>query len=330
MRIERESVMSKIISVIVPVYKVEKYLERCIDSILNQTYHNLQIILIDDGSPDDCGRICDEYAKRDARIEVIHKSNGGQAAARNDGLAIAKGDYVGFVDSDDYIEPNMYEEMLYKIQENQADICVCSRYVESENGKMDSYVSKKARETLMDNIQALKHIIAFSDFDMAVWDKLYKADILSELRFPAGKINEDYYFITEAFERSKKIVYIPIPFYHYIQRIGSTTRNSVMDKSIVQASEYLYEFFRKKHPEIAYVGQTACVFAYVYLINKCIKNRIDINDEFREEALSIIRKNWYGVIRNENIGVVKKIQVICLAMSITLYRELFLQIKIIY
>lgn len=319
--------MGELISIIVPVYNVEKYLRRCVDSILNQSHRDLQIILVDDGSPDGCGRICDEYAKKDRRIDVIHKHNGGQAAARNSGLDIAKGDYIGFVDSDDYIEPDMYEKMLCKLQEHQADICVCSRYVETEEGKLKSYVSKKAKETVMDKVQGLKHMIAFTDFDMAAWDKLYKAEILSDLRFPSGKINEDYYFITEVFDRCEKIIYIPLPFYHYVQRTDSTTRNSVLEKNLVQASEYLTEFLEYKHPEIAYVGHTACAFAYVYLINKCILNHIEINGELKKEAVSVIRKNWHGVIRNENIGAVKKLQVTCLSVNVRLYKLIFIKYR---
>ena len=115
------------ISVIVPVYKVEPYLRKCLDSIINQTYRNLQIILVDDGSPDNCGAICDEYASKDSRIEVIHQENGGVSAARNAGLKLAAGDYIGWVDSDDWIEPDMYAYMLENMQKYEADIAVCSQ-----------------------------------------------------------------------------------------------------------------------------------------------------------------------------------------------------------
>ena len=115
------------ISVIVPVYKVEPYLRKCLDSIVNQTYRNLEIILVDDGSPDNCGRICDEYAERDKRIRVIHQKNGGVSSARNEGLKIASGDWIGWVDSDDWIEPDMFEYLLENAKKSKADIAVCSR-----------------------------------------------------------------------------------------------------------------------------------------------------------------------------------------------------------
>ena len=115
------------ISVVVPVYKVEPYLRKCLDSIVNQTYRDLEIILIDDGSPDNCGRICDEYAERDARIRVVHQENSGLSAARNAGLKLVSGSYIGFVDSDDWIEPDMYSYLLGNALEYQADIAVCSR-----------------------------------------------------------------------------------------------------------------------------------------------------------------------------------------------------------
>ena len=126
--------MGPLISIIVPVYKVEKYLVRCIKSIQNQTYTNIEIILVDDGSPDRCGIICDEIAREDSRIKVLHKENGGLSDARNKGIAIAQGEYVGFVDSDDYIEPDMYEHLLGVIEKYNVKLAICSLWCEDENG----------------------------------------------------------------------------------------------------------------------------------------------------------------------------------------------------
>lgn len=132
--------MNDLISIIVPVYNVEKYLNKCIDSIINQTYKNIEIILVDDGSTDNSGKICDEYLLRDSRIKVIHKNNGGLSSARNEGINISSGEYIGFVDSDDWVEPNMYEEMYKKILYSNADIVDCGYWKEYEN-KSIKYIS---------------------------------------------------------------------------------------------------------------------------------------------------------------------------------------------
>ena len=136
--------MDVLVSVVVPVYKVEKYINKCIDSIINQTYKNLEIILVDDGSPDRCPQICDEYAKKDNRIKVIHKKNSGLGAARNTGIDAAKGEYIGFVDSDDWIMPNMYEEMVNCCENYQVPICECTISFIDENGIR--YVQKFVKE----------------------------------------------------------------------------------------------------------------------------------------------------------------------------------------
>ena len=128
--------MKDLITVVIPIYKVEQYLDKCIQSIINQTYKNLQIILVNDGSPDNCGKICDEYALKDNRIEVIHKINGGLSDARNVGIGRAKGKYIGFVDSDDYIEKDMYENMYNLLEERNADVCICNFYNVIENNNI--------------------------------------------------------------------------------------------------------------------------------------------------------------------------------------------------
>lgn len=137
-----------LISVIVPVYKVEKYLHRCVDSIINQTYKNLEIILVDDGSPDNCPKICDEYAQKDQRIKVIHKKNAGISEARNAGLEIAQGEFVAFVDSDDYIDSTMYEKMLLLAQKEKNDLVLCGFKKVSEDGKIENFNEKIMQEEI--------------------------------------------------------------------------------------------------------------------------------------------------------------------------------------
>jgi len=209
--------MKPLISVIMPIYKVEQYLRKCLDSVLLQTYANLEIILIDDGSPDNCGKICDEYAEKDSRIKVIHKANGGVAAARNSGLNIAKGDYIGFIDSDDWIEPNMYECLLNDILQNECDISMCEFFVERKKSKIWHIpVNKKIAEA--DEIIKLSFLN--TNF-YAPWSKLYSKKIFLELRYPENGIAEDMFLFFPIVIKSKKVSFVNVPLYHYIFREDS-------------------------------------------------------------------------------------------------------------
>ena len=199
----------KKISVIVPIYKVEKYIHRCIDSIINQTYKNLEIILVDDGSPDSCPRICDEYAKKDKRIKVIHKENGGLSDARNKGVDIATGDYIAFVDSDDYIHPNMYEVLIYELEKNNSDIALCKYKIVYEKSKIKTEIDGKFEVYSLNNLQALDSMYGKDGVDFIVaWNKLYKKDLFNKIRYPVGKIHEDEYTTYKLLFASKNVIYI--------------------------------------------------------------------------------------------------------------------------
>ncbi len=213
---------SVLISIIVPVYNVEKYIDQCVQSIQNQTYNNLEIILIDDGSTDQSGVICDYYANQDERIHVIHQKNGGLSDARNTGLGIACGDFIGFVDSDDWIEPQMYEEMLKKALEVNAEIVQCrykSVFEDRTIDKSGNDVVILSREELL-NIYICEH--SQYVIQNSVWCKLFKKGIIGTLLFPKGRNSEDIMFTTKVFCKIEKCVYIDRAYYNYrINREGS-------------------------------------------------------------------------------------------------------------
>lgn len=223
--------MDKLISIIVPVYNVEKYLKRCVDSLINQTYKNLQIILVDDGSQDNCAAICDEYSKADSRITVIHKKNAGVSAARNSGLDIAEGDYVGFVDSDDYIHPEMYEFLLRAIEENNGDMSlVWYEFVyEDDNNNLlnccQEYSVGKVYGNNEDAVMALYN----REFRINVgpWNKLYKKNIFKDLRYPTDKIRgEDESVIHIILSSCNKVVVLKNKMYYYFHRNGSVMNSN--------------------------------------------------------------------------------------------------------
>lgn len=231
-----------LISVIVPVYKVEKYLEKCIESIIKQTHTNLQIILVNDGSPDNCGKICDEYAKKDSRIEVIHKINGGLSDARNVGINRANGRYIGFVDSDDYVKEDMYEKLINLIKEYDADISICNLY-DVIDGK--EYVRNKDNGIHeYSRIDILKEILLDKNIQSYAWNKLYKKELFDEIKYPIRKKYEDIGTTFYVFEKCNKIVVTSEPEYYYLKRsdslVNNVTESTILDYTEIIIQRYLY------------------------------------------------------------------------------------------
>lgn len=213
----------KLISVIIPVYNTEQYLVRCIDSVLHQTCKRLQIILIDDGSSDDSGKICDSYREKDDRIEVIHQKNSGQSAARNAGLKIAKGELFGFVDSDDYIEPDMYEKLYRGLQDYPASIACCGRIDLYEKRRKPQQRFAFPEMKFYGKKEALKALCLYDGMDFAMWDKLIDARLFQNLKFPEGKIAEDIPVVYELYKRSRGVIHIGEAKYFYCHRENSTS-----------------------------------------------------------------------------------------------------------
>jgi len=240
-----------LVSIIVPIYKVENYLEKCLESIIAQTYNNLQIILIDDGSPDSCGEICDEYALKDSRIIVIHQKNMGLSAARNAGFEKVLGKYIGFVDSDDYIANDMYESLVNAIEKYDTDISMCSYYKVDNN-----VVSKPEYPEIKDRIytknEALKELLIDHKIQNYVWNKLYRKELFSNVSFPEGKEFEDIATIFYIFEKINSIVKINKTQYFYVTRPESIV-NDVSRKRINNYLEFSIErylYINKKYPEL--------------------------------------------------------------------------------
>lgn len=218
----REEDQTDLISVIVSVYNIAGYLEKCIHSVCAQTYRNLEIIIVDDGSTDGSGELCEQLAAGDDRVRVIHRKNGGPADARNAGMKDAAGSYIGFVDGDDWIEPDMYEKMLGAMKEHAAEIGIC-RYRQvhrdhTEDGSLDRVIVFEGQEALQYYVQETKEY----EIQNAAWNKLYKKEILAELYFQEGKWYEDVMFTTRALSRPEYCVYLDTACYNYIiDREGS-------------------------------------------------------------------------------------------------------------
>lgn len=224
----------KLISVIVAAYNIEAYLPRCLDSLLMQSYQELEIIVVDDGSKDHTGTICDQYAQKDSRIQVIHQENQGLSGARNTGLSIAKGDYIGYVDGDDWIEPEMYQEMLETCEEEKAQIAVCAYRKIREGNQQIEQTEFSGRKYVLTRQEALDiYICDNKPFHIynSVWSKLFRKDLIEGIRFPLGKKSEDIMYTTKALANTNCCVFLDAPYYNYVlDRAGSIMNKKLHER----------------------------------------------------------------------------------------------------
>lgn len=242
---------NQLISIIVPVYKVEPYLEKCIQSIINQTYKNIEIILVNDASPDNCGNICDEYALKDSRIKVIHKEyNTGLSDTRNIGISRAIGEYIGFVDSDDYVNETMYENMYKLLIEKDADVCICNFY----NVEGDKFSIKNPKKGIREysKIEILKEILIDREIQSYAWNKLYKRTLFNNIKYPIGKKYEDIGTTFYLLEKCNKVVVSDEPEYYYLNRsdsiVNTTDEQTIMD--YIDIINDRYDYIQKKYSDL--------------------------------------------------------------------------------
>ena len=233
-----------LISIIVPVYNVEHVLDRCIASLVAQTYPNLEIILVDDGSPDASAGKCDAWNEKDQRIRVIHQENRGLSEARNTGIDAATGEYLAFVDSDDYVEPEYIESLLSAAQRNNADMVVCSYVDEDEHCHPKEETPFVEHEMNIDSHQCMEGIYRHMEFVLA-WNKLYKAKIWETYRYPSGKLHEDEFAFHHIVTNCDSVVLVPDRLYHYVDNATSImhTAYSIRNLDVIEARIERLRFF---------------------------------------------------------------------------------------
>ena len=259
--------MNPLISVIVPIYKVEEYLSRCVDSIINQTYKNLEIILVDDGSPDNCPKICDDYAKVDSRIKVIHKKNGGLSNARNAGMKVATGEYISFIDSDDYISLDFINVLYDTIVSVNSDIVECNVVKFYEDNHFDEY-NDDLKVKNYNTVDGLSSLISEHPFKQHVWNKLYRSDLVFDVPFAVGKLNEDEFWTYQIFGRAKKVTKINKTMYYYFQRESSIMgeRYNIRRLDALEGINNRCLYINKNFPSLSLKAKLslygACMFAY--------------------------------------------------------------------
>lgn len=306
------------ITVVVPVYNVEIYVEKCLESIINQTYKNIQLILVDDGSTDKSGKICDEYAMKyesNMDISVIHQKNRGLSAARNVGIDIAKGKYICFIDSDDYIESNMLENLYEIIKESNSNIACCGKTKEYDNRKIS--VNNKDDFTCT-GVEAIGRMFTFQDIDNSACDKLFETELFSDIKFPEGKYYEDIATIYYIFEKAKKVVHIKREEYHYVIRKKSISHSefSLKQLDLLYFSKKISMEFSKKYVELKEQAES---FYCLNLLNTIIKMKNSKLSKECEMKFREIKKefntNFFSFFKNKYIPRSKKIMMILVKLG---------------
>nr|WP_308499447.1 glycosyltransferase family 2 protein [uncultured Agathobacter sp.] len=242
-------VTDPLISIVIPIYNVELYLDRCLKSIVNQTYDNLEIILVDDGSVDRCSNICDNWGKKDHRIKVIHKKNGGLSDARNSGTNIANGKYITYIDSDDWVS-NYYVEMLYKtIYKTEADIAVCNF---TKTNKEIQYKEKLCNPIVYNNLEAIKKMLYQKNIDNSAWGKLYPTNLMKKMLYPTGRLYEDLFITYKVFANVNKVAYLNSSLYYYWINPNGIMNSGFSEKIFdeIDAVDEIVDYVEKNIPDI--------------------------------------------------------------------------------
>lgn len=316
---------NELISIIVPVYNVEKYLEKCLDSITNQTYKNLEIIVIDDGSTDKSGIICDKYAQKDNRIKVIHKLNGGLSDARNAGLDICTGDYIGFVDSDDYIEPDMYEYLLEKSKETNADVSMCNFYIEDERSD-NIKLAAVFDEFVSDDKEIILKFYLENNILIGIWNKLFKCEVLNNIRFPKQHCCEDTYIMADWVDKINKFMCSNSCKYHYIHR-GNSLSNRGVDKYLldeIYAFGKVDKYIKNKNMTINEISEKCILESYMVALKRlCLEESINkINDDKKKCIRNYLRRHFILMLKNQYLTIKQKMIFSLMIIDDNIYKSL--------
>ena len=312
------------ISIIIPIYNVDKYLSACIETVIHQTYQNLEIILVNDGSTDACPQICDDYAAKDQRIIVIHKKNGGLSDARNAGMKLATGDYISFVDSDDLLSLDFYQNLLNALTRNDADIAECGFFKFGKDIEFNIEVAdtENADAEIFNTETALELLI--KDYvNPMVWNKLYRKEVLKDLEFPVGKIHEDVFWTYRVVGNAKKIVKIKNKMYGYRQQLDSISgkKYSLLRLYAVEALEERIEYMKDNFPQLEYLAiYTYCFSAmsHYHMIDKY--SEIDPQKNYRKKIRQSIKNyNKYKVVEKWNLKTIFWFEFFLLFPSVCLW-----------
>ena len=316
--------MKEKISIIVPVYNVEAYLERCVESILKQTYTNLEILLVNDGSTDKSGELCDKLALRDHRIRVIHKENGGLSDARNRGIDEASSNLIGFIDSDDYIDEDMYETLYRQMIASKADLSMCGHYDVYHQIPEKQVAEIKTWELMPE--EAIKMVMEAKILSVTAVNKLYKKALFEQLRFRIGKIAEDAFIMVDLIHQCSKIVATNEKKYYYVHRENSITTQKFSLKflNVIEAYEQNAKIISENYPDLYDVAIMRLNWAYFYVLDRLLVDN-DFKDKVLEDRLiSYLKKNKKSILMDSRFTRARKMSFLALCLSRKLYLRILL------
>ena len=312
------------ISIIVPVYNVEAYLEKCVESILKQTYTNLEILLVNDGSTDKSGELCDKLALRDHRIRVIHKENGGLSDARNRGIDEASSNLIGFIDSDDYIDEDMYETLYRQMVASKADLSMCGHYDVYHQIPEKQVAEIKTWELMPE--EAIKMVMEAKILSVTAVNKLYKKALFEQLRFRIGKIAEDAFIMVDLIHQCSKIVATNEKKYYYVHRENSITTQKFSLKflNVIEAYEQNAKMISENYPDLYDVAIMRLNWAYFYVLDRLLVDN-DFKDKVLEDRLiSYLKKNKKSILMDSRFTRARKMSFLALCLSRKLYLKILL------
>ena len=315
-----------LVSIIVPVYNIDKYIDRCVQSIINQTYKELEIILIDDGSSDNSGTLCDIWKKKDKRIKVIHKTNGGAADARNMGIKQSKGELLSFIDGDDEVDKTMYEKLVNAMIRNQTDISMCrmEKIEKTRTYPTRRFLKILEEEMVFSGKDAMRYLLQ-DRIDCSPCLRVYKRKLWDDLMFPVGNTNEDFAVLYKVFNSANSIVYIPEILYHYYYRENSVTSAKFSEKQFdkIDNSLEMVEYVQKNASELIMEARYYLVLQSTYLLKKiCLDRMEQLYEQRYYQMRNIIRKNSINIFRMTWMPKKNKLMCLCLAWTPKLYRRI--------
>lgn len=322
-----------LISVIVPIYNIMEYLPRCVDSIRKQTYRNLEIILVDDGSTDNSGALAEKMALEDKRIKVFHKGNGGSSSARNLGLSHAKGDFIGFVDSDDYIEPQMYERLLAVALQEELLMVQTSRDEIDEQGNLMPNVCEPPEKPELWECDRFMRELLLHRGDCSFCTKLIHASLLKEERFPEGELNEDFYLLVKLLPKVPAVAILPEQDYHVFYRYGSNTRTRDKEEfprvftDIVRNADRVYEIVKKEYPALLPEAMRFGLFQRLdYMLHIPI-SQMNPENAFYMQVKGFLREHRIDVMKSQYLTRKNKVYLLLLGTAPKLVRKVHRMLK---
>ena len=322
-----------LISIIIPIYNIMDCLEKCVDSCINQTYKNVEILLVDDGSTDGTGKLCDKLKEKDKRIRVFHKENGGSSSARNLGIEEAKGEYLGFVDSDDFISPTMYEELVNAVLEHHVPIAQVSRdEIDDKGNKLPDVCIPPGEAFLCGSDEFMKELLMHRG-DCSFCTKLIRKDLFAGRRFPVGKLNEDFYLLLQMLKEVKGIYILPGQLYHVFYRIGSNTRKKDKNEfsrvfmDIVENADAAQEIVDKHYPQLKEVCIRFGLFQRLDYMLHIPVMQMTAENSFYGQVKTYLRKHWVDTIKNPYLTKKNKIYLLLLTVAPKMVRALHQKIK---